>query len=90
MFKCDNNREDVILVIAEIVASDRTISKEGIYFQVAFRDTDYFSPTFYKFDQETMNRNLFNKINWDKKYVLEIDTKKKEVLNVYEKLEVEK
>lgn len=90
MFKCDNNREDVILVIAEIVASDRTISKEGVYFQAVFRDTDYFSPTLYKFDQETMNRNLFNKINWDKKYILEIDTKKKEVLNVYEKLEVEK
>lgn len=90
MFKCDNNREDVILVIAEIVACDTTISKEGVYFQAAFRDTDYFTPAIYKFDQETMNRNLFNKINWDKKYILEIDTKKKEVLNVYEKLEVEK
>ena len=89
MFECNSERrEGVILVIAEIVAAETTFSKDGVYFQAVFRDVDYFTSVTYKFDQETMDRNLFLQIDWDKKYILEIDAGENKVLNAYEKLEV--
>ena len=89
MFECNGKRrEGIILVIAEIVASEKIFSQDGIYFQAVFRDVDYVTQVTYKFDQETMDRNLFFQMNWDKKYILEIDAGENKLLNAYEKLEV--